>query len=145
MREHNETGRLFERRVFGVCCWQCEGYLPRRVALELVRKHQPERETSFVRELRAKVAEGLGASVDVVKFFTAVGKNPMDRMHGIDAALMVGSVTVTLDLTKNPNKDSTKADVLLKEDDLSDVSAIAAHIARRITTTSGRTNYWRAA
>ena len=63
MREYNETGRLFERRVFGVCRWRREGYLSHRVALELVQKHQPEKETAFAHELRAKVAECLAAPV----------------------------------------------------------------------------------
>ncbi len=145
MREYNETGRLFERRVFGVCRWRCEGYLPRYAALELVQKHQPEKETSFARELRARVAQCLGASVATVKFFTTVGENPMDRMHGVDAVLMVGSVTVTLDLTKNPLKNTTKADILVKETDLSDLETIAGRIVRFIASRSGRVNYWRAA
>ena len=145
MREYNETGRLFERRVFGVCRWRREGYLSHRVALELVQKHQPEKETAFAHELRAKVAECLAAPVATVKFFTAVGENPMDRMHGIDAVLMVGSVTVMLDLTKNPLKNTTKADILVKETDLFDLETIAGRIVRFIASRSGRVNYWRAA
>lgn len=143
MKDFNETGRLLERRVFGECRWRCGGYLSYRQALEMVLKHQGG-ETTIVRAVRVEVAKQLGVSVDVVKFFTAVGENPMDRKHGIDAVLVFGNVVVSLDITKNSNKDSTKADILVVEEDLGDIPTLAGRIARVAAQKSGRVNHWRA-
>lgn len=104
------------------------GYVERGKILDLIRRHPSEDPTNpgkpFAYELRLATAEAMGleddADLDRLKFYTAVG-TPADVFHGIDAWIEFeskrgnDSVIVTLDATKNPNKEEAKADLVIPE------------------------------
>ena len=92
-------------------------------------RDHPERVTNpappVLRDLRLAVAEGLElateAEMERVKAFTAVG-SPIDKHLGIDGFLRIEGRTphepatyVTLDYTINPEKERSRADVLIKK------------------------------
>ena len=131
------TGHLFEREVLGECRAAARGHMGYREAAELVRKSQPTKKTSTATRLEAEVGKRLGGAV---KFFTAVG-SAMDLFHGTDGFFQFEGFIVTIDVTMNPNKDSGKADVIICEDDLVDLTALAGRIAREFTTKQRRAQW----
>lgn len=133
------TGKMNERDVFGSflpsqkfldayrAVAKKNGYVGYEAALDLVRNHgiqdplNPDK--PFANELRLAVIEALGLEtekdMDRVKFFTAV-ETPADQFHGIDGWIEYETedgrrIVVTVDVTKNPNKDAWKADVIIPE------------------------------
>lgn len=133
------SGRMLERDVFGVFKPSPEflaayrkkatesGYVPREVSIELIRLYGKEDPLNpkkpFAHELRQQVIEGLDLQtteeMDRVKFYSAV-ETAADVFHGIDGWIEyespeMGRIVVTIDVTKNPNKDSWKADVMIPE------------------------------
>lgn len=133
------SGKMHERDVFGVFKSSPEfiaayrkkatesGYVPREAALELIRLHGKENPLNpkkpFAHELRQQVIELLdlqtNEEMDRVKFYSAV-ETAADVFHGIDGwieyeSLKRGRIVVTIDVTKNPNKDAWKADVIIPE------------------------------
>ncbi len=123
---HGETGRMFERRVLGECKASYKGYMTRREAAALVRRHQPRQVAGDAANLLAEVRR---QTKSAVQFFTAVG-SAMDYCHGVDAFFEFAGLIVTIDVTKNSAKDAGKADLVVCEDDLSDISALAARVVR---------------
>lgn len=102
---------------------ETDSYMKRRQSIEFAKTHQrgdpfnPKR--FFPKSLRdgIKQDESLNiTSEDQLAFYTAVN-SPLDRYHGVDAFFEYKTdgkyITVTLDVTTNPNKDSYKADVIL--------------------------------
>jgi len=103
-----------------------DGYVERGVMLDFIRKNPSEDPTNprqpFANELRLAIGDALGlvddADLNRLKFFTAVG-TPADVFHGIDGWIEYeakrgnDSVIVTLDATKNPNKETAKADMVI--------------------------------
>ncbi|MBI2474887.1 hypothetical protein HYV69_00455 [Candidatus Uhrbacteria bacterium] len=117
-KEHEEAFRIMKDKY---------GFLSLDKLLDLVRRYTREDPTNpkkpFARELRQAVIEQLGIEtvedMDRVKFYSAVGTHA-DILEGVDAWIEytdddAGRVVVTLDITKNPNKDSWKADVIIPE------------------------------
>ena len=130
------TGHLFEEKVLGKCKATHRGYMRWEDAAEQVRKSQPAAKAatavSLEQELRLKLP-----GVDV-RFYTAVGST-LDLMHSVDGFFVFeGVVTVTLDLTKNPNKDACKADVLVVPEDLENLPALAHRVVRELQTKLAR-------
>ncbi len=132
-----ETGGLFEERVLGVCAVVARrgDYLPYDAAMEVVltARQPPIRTptvTRILRELRILLGE-------TIQFRSALG-SVLDYMHGVDGVFVFDGVTVTIDVTKNTAKDATKADVLVCEEDLGDLPALARRIAREFERRLGR-------
>lgn len=104
-------------------------YAPYEKMLRLIREYDPVDPTNpdkeFAKELRMAVIEELGLDDeewDNIKYHSAVG-TILDKMHGVDAFIEYVDpksdtvvVTVTMDITKNPNKDTYKADVIINEE-----------------------------
>ncbi len=130
-----ETGHLFEERVIGKCSVSWDGYVSYREALSLARENQPPLRTPTVAKIARTLREELGDSARVC---TAVG-TPLDIFHGVDGFVEFKGVVVTFDLTKNPHKDSGKADIIISPDDLSDISDLAGRLYREVNSRlSGR-------
>ncbi len=103
------------------------GFMPIEKALGFVREYTKDDPTNprkpFAKELRLAVIDGLELEdpkeMEYVKFYTAVGTSA-DIFHGVDGWVEYTfpsgqQVVVTLDVTANPEKVSTKADVLIHE------------------------------
>lgn len=133
------SGKMNERDTFGepkrgpgfTAAWHAKatenGYLKFNDALELVREHVMQDSTNpakpFANELRLAVIDELGVENEEdmgrVKFYSAVG-TPADVFHGVDAWMEYETpdgqrLIVTLDATRNPSKDSAKADLVIPE------------------------------
>lgn len=119
------TGRVFESATLGRCEAPQSGYLPRREALDLVRKCQPKQKRPAAARLEAEVMKHLGITAE---FFTAVSST-LDHFHSVDAFFVVGAVIVTIDVTTNPHKCFGKADVIIQADDFENLAALAGRIA----------------
>ena len=124
------TGHLFEEEVLGNCQAECHGYMSWREAVELVRKSQPRHKTPVATRLEVEVGRQLGG---VVKFFTAV-HSAMDVFHGTDGFFEYCGVVVTIDVTTNPHKDCGKADMIVHQGDLENLSTLAGRIARELNS-----------
>lgn len=118
-------GHLFEATTLGRCKAACGGYLPRREAMDLVRKHQPAQKPAAALRLLAEVNRQLGQGVE---FYTAVDST-MDKFHSVDGFFQVGQQVVTIDVTINDQKFTGKADVIVHADDFEDLTALARRIA----------------
>ena len=115
-----------KKKIAGIhAALEHDGFLPYDQAMRILKLIQPYEDPSnpdsqFSKDLMNMIAEKLGLKEenrDKIKIYTAVG-SPLDHKHGIDAFITfddddLGEIIVTLDLTKNSNKDYTKADVLL--------------------------------
>lgn len=102
--------------------------LPFNEAVEFTKKFQPWDPTNpdkdFARELRLAIAEQLGLKTDDdferLKFYTSAG-GPLD-MHYIDGFVTFQPLgenrefAVTFDVTKNPEKEFPRADLLIEGD-----------------------------
>lgn len=133
------SGKMNERDTFGepkrgkgyTAAWRAKaaesGYLKFDDALKLVREHLEQDPTNpakpFAKELRLAVIDGLGLETDEdmdrVRFYSAIG-TPADVFHGVDAWMEYETpnrqrLVITLDATRNPSKDSAKADVVIPE------------------------------
>jgi hypothetical protein len=135
MSHTGETGRLFERRILGECIAVAAGeYLTRRNALEAARNGQPPVKTPT----RARLERELRSLLDdTVRVRTAVG-SVADYCHGVDGFIDFNGLVVTIDVTINPNKDAGKADMVVCEDDLIDLPALARRIAREFESRLNR-------
>lgn len=133
------TGHLFEEAVLGYCVVSWKGHMHYREAMVAARKSQPEKKSEIAALLEREVARELG-SWDV-QYFTAV-RTPLDRFHGVDAFLEFRGLVVTLDLTKNPDKeDCCKADLLVERKEvlsMSKLRELAGRIAREFRTKERR-------
>ncbi|MDB5225407.1 MAG: hypothetical protein JWL87_359 [Candidatus Adlerbacteria bacterium] len=126
------TGRLLEDKVLGRCTSKHRGYMRWSEAAAEVRKSQPAAKAAVAASLEQELRRKL-PGVDV-RFYTAVGST-LDLMHSVDGFFVFeGVVTVTIDLTMNPNKDACKADVLVTADDLESLSIVAHRVARELQT-----------
>lgn len=129
------SGGLLEHELFGanrhekIARGERPSYYSYNQSVEEVEKIQigdpSDPEAKFANDLHATIAEKLGLE-DYTKlsFYNALGTS-LDYYHGVDAFFKYkdkegNTHRITLDLTKNPNKDDYKADVILyvNEDDL---------------------------
>lgn len=133
------SGKMNERDTFGepkrgpgyTAAWRAKaaesGYLKFNDAFELVRKHLDQNPTNpskpFAKELRLAVIDALGLETDEdmdrVEFYSAVG-TPADVFHGVDGWIEYKTpegkrLIITLDATRNPSKDTAKADLVIPE------------------------------
>ncbi len=134
--------------------WKTSGrFIPLEEMMDLVRTSPQGNPLNpskpFARELRKSIASFLSLSKDdenQLKFYTAVS-SPLDLHGGTDAWIELIDKTgvrrvVTLDGTINPNKDSTKADVLIGEvpdptEDQSGFQHQVQYIAERVAMQFG--------
>ncbi len=128
------TGHLFEEEVLGRCQATHRGYLQWREAAEAVRKSQPRTKTPVAVKLQSEISRQLGGAV---QFYTAV-RSTLDVMHGCDGFFEFRGVVATVDLTMNPNKDSGKADIIIHQDDVANLSLLAGRIARELQSKLSR-------
>lgn len=128
------TGHLFEEEMLGTCKAPYRGYMSWRDAAEMVRKNQPTKKTETVTNLEKEVGKQLG---EVVKFYTAV-RSSMDMFHGTDGFFEFHGFVVTVDVTTNLHKDSGKADIIIHQDDLGDLTALAGRISREFKSKERR-------
>lgn len=128
------TGHLFEEEVLGRCLAQARGYMRWREAAEAVRKSQPRQKKPIAVRLETEVSRKLGGRCAL---YTAV-RSAMDLFHGVDGFFEYEGVVVTIDLTMNPHKDSSKADLLVCRDELDDINTLAGRIAREFTSRQRR-------
>ena len=121
-----QDGCQFEEEVLGRCMVRYSGYMQWAKAAQLVRNHQPARKTEILAALEREFERRVG---EQVPFYTAVGSS-MDFDHGVDGFCEFRGVVVTIDVTKNPEKTCGKADVVVHPDDLENLPALTARIAR---------------
>ncbi len=131
---YNETGRLFERRVIGECTVSYQGHLCWKEAAAQVRKNQPKQLPKNATDLLAEVRRQTKADV---QFYTAIG-SALDYFHGVDGFFEFAGFVVTIDVTKNPHKDCGKANMVVCEDDLEDLPALAGRVVREFVTQARR-------
>ena len=122
------TGLLFEEEVLGRCRATARGYMKWSEALHFARANQPAQKTPTMRQLERTVRELTGTAAT---FYTAV-RTPLDLYHGVDGWFEFRGAVVTLDVTRNPHKDSGKAHLIVHEDDVGDLAALAGRIAREL-------------
>lgn len=126
------TGHLFEEKVLGTCKVSHRGYMVWKEALAEVCKNQPAKKAPIASNLESEVRKQVPKHIDV-QFYTAVGST-LDKMHSVDGFFIFeGVVTVTIDLTKNTQKDACKADLLVIPADLDDLAALAGRVVRELT------------
>lgn len=137
--EHVYTGRVLEAELFGEVekeAWTVfeeRAYKPYRESMDLVRQAQlidPEKgfnpscpKPSFANDLHAMLAEKLELDdFERLRFYTAV-HSILDYQHKVDGFFEFDDipgkkpVIVTLDLTQNPEKTESKADMILLVDE----------------------------
>ena len=127
-QQFQETGHLFEERVLGMCLVKGTKFVPWNDAMMLVRKSQPKQKSRILRQVEVEVRKLAGVQVEL---FTAVG-SALDFFHVIDCFAVSGNAVVTMDLTKNPNKDSGKAHLVIGEDEVENISGLAGRISREL-------------
>lgn len=129
------TGGILEEELLGkieneneVGLKNLKEYIKYQQAIDLVKKIQPadsdpsDPEPYFASDLFAGLAEDLEIEdYGQLRYYTAVGSR-MDFFHGVDAffewELDDGRVIrVTIDLTKNSEKDEYKADLVIQVND----------------------------
>lgn len=122
MSTHGYTGRLFEGEVFGRCPkhllklkWH-GGYVPYQKGMTIAKQCQPDNPAPVAKTLRTFIAKALRAEGSAVKFYTSID-SPLDR-HGVDGFFEYNDVVVTIDLTINSCKNSDKADIVMREEDV---------------------------
>jgi len=129
-----DNGHAFEREILGCCtgvdCRKAPVYYPYKKALGFACTHQPVRKSEEIQFLEREISRILGTPT---KFFSAVGTS-LDVHHGTDGLFVShgGATIVTIDLTRNPLKDCGKADMIIHEGDLDNLSALAGQIAREL-------------
>lgn len=146
MAGNGYTGRLFEEDILRPCKdIPCDGkYIPYRMALDLVRGHQPwkpeDPNTRPANDLHAYICEKAGIEdYSSVKLLTALDTH-LDKFHGVDAVAEYEAngrnggkviIDITLDLSLNPAKKSHgyKADVIVGGIDDKDLEAAADQVA----------------
>ena len=137
MSNDGYTGHLFEEEVFGWCLAQPCEYMRWREAVEAVRKNQPRQKPPVATLLEREVSRQVGGRC---VFYTAV-RSALDKFHGVDGFFELGGRIVTVDLTMNPHKDSSKSDVLIRRGELDDIASLAGRIAREFTTQQRRAGW----
>lgn len=124
-----QAGCEYEVEVLGRCAAPYTGRMQHTAAVELVKKNQPAKKSQTVASLEHEFKRrGLA-----VKFYTAVG-SALDFHESTDAFLEFNGMVVTIDLTLNPDKEVSGADVVVQPDDLKNLSALAARIGREFIT-----------
>ncbi|MBU1178916.1 hypothetical protein KKB69_01060 [Patescibacteria group bacterium] len=118
------TGRLLEEEVFGRPKIPEEiKFMSFKKATDAVKEMQmgdpSDPDKRFANDLHALVADKLGLQdYSRLKFYSAVG-TPLDIFHGVDALLELqlkkGRIDAcTLDVSRDDQKETCKADVLIK-------------------------------
>ncbi len=155
------TGETVEKELFGKSRYEAKtgehnpdyNFVRPERAFAMLKEMQPFNPTDptpdFASELQAFIYDALTLDAEHVGFYTAV-KSPLDRFHGVDGWFEVHQSPgrlhrVTIDLTTNPHKDRSGADIifLVPEDGLdrstdraqfnSHVAALAKIILERVT------------
>lgn len=116
-----DSGGQFESIVLARCTWECRDYVPYKKSIEMIKQHQgcwnpAKPHTPTAAKLKKAVADLLGADYLEVKIFTALGNNPGDRYHGIDAIIEYQGKFCPIDLTVNPHKCNQRSLVVAKSD-----------------------------
>lgn len=145
------TGKLLEEEIFCEIHAEWHGYMNYRKAMSFVIDHQeqehwdPTDPTTFAgRDLHASVAlaieEEIGRDFDwsELELYSAL-RTPLDYFHGVDGFFSFKGVVVTLDVTKNPDKEEYKADLIMQYENFLkgnkyDFSEIAGRIATMLVT-----------
>lgn len=129
--EFRTTGHIIEAELFGEVAkegrvefgdWQRLRRETRQSALQIVKETQgtndpTDPEKPFANDLHASVAQVVTPDdYSKLRLFTAIG-SALDIKEGIDAFIELdkeeGTISVTLDVTANPEKESHKADVII--------------------------------
>lgn len=121
------NGHLFEEEVLGRCRVSFHGYMSWKEAASEVRDNQPISQRPLAGRLEKEVASRLGRQC---RLYTAV-RSALDVFHGVDAFFEFHGQVVTIDLTMNPDKICGKADLIIQEDDLENLPALANRIVRK--------------
>ena len=118
-------GKLKEDEILGECSlpFNPDEYLSFRRAVGAVRHNQPEKPTPFINELYIALFKAVYPKNNTpnkrVKVFTAIN-SALDICHQVDAFVEIRyhpkehPVRITFDLTTNPKKQKSKADLILK-------------------------------
>lgn len=107
------TGRQFEDEMAGS---PNKVNLPYRLSQEdmmaILRRHQPKNKPWNARRFRHAVANALDVFPHEIAMFTAV-QTALDHRFGIDCWFEYNGFVVTVDLTLNPRKEKSKADIVV--------------------------------
>lgn len=133
-RSDGTTGHLREAEVLGESLAFHREWLPWRQAIELVRKNQPRAKTQAARFLEVELRKEFGLAVS---YFTAV-RSTLDRVHKVDAFVEYRGIVVTIDFTTDPNKDTCKADLLMTEEDVANMTVFVGRVARELKSRLSR-------
>lgn len=142
------TGRILEEEIFCELDVSWNGYMTYNKAMSFVRDHQnwnpTDPTTSAGGDLHAEVALAIENRIGREIDWTELGMysalhTPLDFFHGVDGFFVFRGSIVTVDVTKNPNKDHYKADLILQYSDFSredrdryDFSLVADRIAEML-------------
>lgn len=116
------TGNQFEEEFISVAqvkvTWHGL-YMPYEASMNIVRRNQKPNSALCAEGLkfRDEIARQMGVSADELSFYGS-HKTCLDIKHGVDLFIDWKGITVTVDLTMNPNKESYKADVIVTPTDV---------------------------
>jgi len=124
------TGTQFEEEFIKIASvkvtWFGQ-YIPYDASMRIVRKAQAPNSALNDEGLkfRNEIARQMQISPDELSVYGSL-KTCLDEKHGVDLFIDWNGITVTVDLTMNPNKTGYKADVVVAPSDVNDGYTLAA-------------------
>lgn len=124
------TGSQFEEEFLSVAkmrvTWNGE-YIPYRKSMDLIRMNQEPNSALCGAGLRFRdaVASHLNVGIEEVRVYGSL-HTCLDEKHGIDMFIDFRGITITIDLTSNPQKAGYKADVIVSKEDVGNNFVLAA-------------------
>jgi len=137
------TGSQFEEEFISIAkmrvTWNGE-YIPYRRSMDLIRRNQEPSSALCENgiKFRDAIAEHLNVDIEEVRVYGSL-HTCLDEKHGVDMFVDFRGMTITIDLTLNPQKAGYKADVIVGKEDVRNGFVLAAdRVAYAIRSASSR-------